>query len=111
MAIDEMRQPVRRPEAVLGACLGEVALEALALLGRRLRGPLLRDVIDVEAGVPDVERAHLGEFAHRLAVRAPHGTVDRRTLRRVEAAVASGDREARREPFDVPLERSRMRLV
>ena len=56
MAVDEVGQPVERPHAVLRTRLGDVAIEALALLGGRLRGPLPGHVLDVDARIPERER-------------------------------------------------------
>jgi hypothetical protein len=74
LAVDDRGQLRERLEAVLGARLGEVSLEALALLAARFRPELAGDVLDVDAGVPEVEVALRGQLANRLAV----GTRDRR---------------------------------
>ena len=80
---------------------------------RRLFGPpeLIADRRDVEARVPDVDVPHLGEARHRFAVFA-HRRVHGCSAGRVgEAAIPSGNGETGGEPFHVPLERSRQRLV
>ena len=68
-------------------------------------------LVDVQAGVPDVELPHRGQVAHGLRYDAPTAQVDRLPLRVVEPAVPAGDREAGHQPLDVPLERAGQRLV
>ena len=75
------------------------------------RPELVADRRDVEARVPDVDVPHLGEARHRFAVlahRRRHGCAAGRV---VEAAIPAGNGETGGEPFHVPLERSRQRLV
>ena len=69
------------------------------------------DLVDVQAGIPDVELLHLRQVPHRLAIGPGHGLVDRLALLGVEATIASGDGEAGHQPLDVPLERAGQRLV
>ena len=68
-------------------------------------------VFDVEAGVPDVQDRHGGEFPHR-------GTVSRRgrngnpaPLPGGQAVLAACHGHARDQPLDVPLERTGQRLI
>ena len=70
------------------------------------RGPVAGACgLDVDPRVPDVEVAHRGEAAHRLAV-GRRGRLQRvAALAAAEAALAPGDRDAGGEPLDVPLER------
>jgi len=98
-------------KAVLGSRLGDTTGEALPLLAAGLARPAVLHVVDGEARVPEVHRAHLGEPVHRLAVGAGRGEVDLAPAIGVEAAVASGDGEAGDQPFEVPLERPRQGLV
>ena len=86
-------------------------LRPLLLLRGRERCELGEQLVDVDARVPEVEVAHPGVAGHRLPVGASDGEVDRLSLLVVEAAVATGDGEARGEPLHVPLERAGMRLV
>ena len=65
----------------------------------------------VHPGVPDVHRPHPGELSHRLAVGGDRGGRRVERVRRGEAVVARGDREARGHPFHVVLERPGKRLV
>ena len=102
---------VERREAVLGAGLRDVPLEALLRLGAHLGADAAHEVLDVDARVPDVHRAHRRELGHRLAVGLRDRDVDRQPAGGVEAAVAPGDGEARDEPLQVPLERPGQRLV
>ena len=59
LAVDDLGELRKRPQAVLRPCLRHVALEALQLLPARLLGRQRRDLVDVDAGVPEVEVAHL----------------------------------------------------
>ena len=83
----------------------------LELLGRPHRGRLLDDLPHADARVPEVHVALRGVLPHRLAVGAADRAIDDRALLDVEAAIASGDREARHQPLDVPLKRPGQRLV
>src|SRR5206468_9547557 len=71
---------------------------------RRPCSEAIEHAADVEARVPDFDVAHRGEALHRLAVLARGRLYDRPAGRIVEAAIASGDGKARRQPFYVPLE-------
>ena len=70
-----------------------------------------RDLVHVDAGVPDLEVGHLGERPDRLPVRTRHGPIDRLPLFDVEASIPACHGEAGHEPLHVPLERARQRLV
>ena len=110
-AVAALGQPPQGAQAVLVARLRDVLAEALAI---RRADPMLKavvDLVDVEARVPDVDVAHLREAAHRRAIAARRCEHGRPSLRLVEAAVATRDLEAGGEPLDVPLERTRQRLV
>ena len=82
---------------------------------KRLRSAL--DAPPPPLASPRVRRAyqtsspHLREGAHRVAVPGDGREHHRAAGRRGEAALAPGDREARREPLDVPLPRPGDRLV
>ena len=69
------------------------------------------ELVDVQPRVPDVELPHPGPVVHGLPVRRPDREVGGLALGLVEAAVSSGDREAGRQPLDVPLERAGQGLV
>ena len=110
LAVDDLRELRERLQAVLRACLGQVALEPLPLLW----GPLpsqRRDLVDVDAGVPDLEVGHRAERPDRVPVRTRHRPVDRPALFGVEASIPARHGEARHQPLQVPLERARQRLV
>ena len=66
---------------------------------------------DVEARVPDVDVAHLGEARDRFAVLTRRRAHDRAADSFVEAAVTACDGDARCETLHVPLERPREGLV
>ena len=112
------RSPSTSRESFENACTLS-RLNALATtLSRRLRilladlGTQLRhQLLDLEAGVPDLEVAHPGELRHPRAVRGNGLEHDALLLRDREAAVARGDQHADREALDVPLPRARQRLV
>ena len=91
--------------------LGHVALEQLALLPGAVLSRQPGDLVHLDAGVPHVEVGHPGQAVHRLTVGARHRPVDRPPLLRVEAPIPPGHGEAGHEPFHVPLERPRQRLV
>ena len=111
LAVHDLGQLRERLQAVLRACLGDARVVALYLLRGRLLEPLLRDLVDVDARIPERQVAHRGEPSDPLAVRLSHRPIDRLARLLVEAAVSAGDGEAHHEPLDVPLERSRQRLV
>src|SRR6185437_5360090 len=63
----------------------------------------LENAVEIDAIVPDVQRAHRGVVGHSFPVGA-HGL--RRRLRRLavkEVEMAGGDDDASRQPLDVPL--------
>ena len=68
LAVDLLGELLERLHVVLGLGLGQVLLEALDLLRRRLRAVLVEHLLDVEACVPDLEVRHRGEGGHRLPV-------------------------------------------
>ena len=71
----------------------------------------LEELARVEAQVPDLEVAHRGELAHRLAIRPDALEDDRGAVLPAEPAVPRRDLEARRESLHIPFERARQRLV
>src|SRR4051794_25454833 len=110
-AVDAFRELVERLHVALGLRLGQVPLEPPHLAGSCSRAEFGEHLLHVEACVPHVEIGHPREVDHRLAIflRDPGDEVAR--LLRRERTGAPGDLEARREPFDVPLERTGARLV
>ena len=111
LAVDERGELAERLHAVLRARLGDVALERPLILRRRLGPQLLGQLLDVDPRVPEVEVARGRELLHPLAVRTGHLQVDPLPRPVVEGPVPAGDREACDKTLDVPLERSRKRLV
>ena len=65
LAVDDLGQLRERPRAVLRPCLGDVALERLALLRVAPLGGHRGDVVEVDPRVPDVEVRHAGVLVHR----------------------------------------------
>ena len=110
-AVHGAAELAERPKVVLGVELRDIALQPLRLLGSQLGGEAVEHPLHVESDVPDVECAHLGELRHRPTVFAHGGHQDRAAYLLVEASVSTGDRDARHQPLEVPLERSRERLV
>ena len=111
LAVDRLGQPLKRPEAVLGAGLGDVLADPLDLGRVRLLLQLREPRLGVEARVPDFEVALRGEGAHRVPVGARGRLRHRPPPLAADAVFAGGDREAGGEPLDVPLPRPRQRLV
>jgi hypothetical protein len=92
LAVDGLAQLRQRAQAVLGAHLGDVGLEALHLLAGRVWSEMLEDPGDVEARVPDLDVAHRREADHRRPV-LTHRRRNKRAAFIVEAVVPSGDCE------------------
>ena len=111
-AVDLLGELRQRAEARALARLGEVLLRRLQ---RRpcpcVGGELGEQLLDVDAGVPDVEEAHRRRRGHRRPVRRGGGARGRALLLGAVAVVARRDDEARRQALDVPLERRGQRLV
>ena len=72
---------------------------------------LRHELVDLEPGVPHVQRAHAGELLHRLAIARDRLLHDRSPLLARVPVLASGHLEAHRQPLHVPLPRPRKRLV
>jgi hypothetical protein len=119
--VDQLTELRQRLQAVAGASLRGLLAYGLLLppgdLGLLL-GSLgggaahrLQQLVLVQAGIPDLHRAHRGEAGHRLPVGL--GRLQRRRARvaLAEAVVAPSDREAGRHPLHVVLERPRQGLV
>ncbi len=70
LAVDQLGQLVERLEAVFRPSLRDVLLEPCAPFLADLVAVPLDDLVDGEAGIPDVEVAHGGERRHRRPVRA-----------------------------------------
>ena len=83
----------------------------LTALGLQLRAEFLEHALDVQLGVPDVEVLHGREARHRAAVRRDRVQHDLVLVLDGEAVVARGDQHAHGQALDVPLPRSRQRLV
>ena len=111
LAIDDRRELAERPQAVLRARLGDVLLHHLAALGARRALKLGEQRLGIDPRVPQIERLHRRETADRLAIRPRHRQIHAAALIGVKAEVASGDREARDQPLEIPFERARQRLV
>ena len=98
-------------------------LSAEASLGQRLLGPpasfrchlgaeASQGLLQVQVLVPNVEVPAGGELRHTLAdMPRPTVSTDAPTVSCDETAVTSSDREAGREPFNVPFPWSWQRLV
>src|SRR4029079_19752798 len=91
--------------------LAGLAVEPLAFLACGLVGCVLELGREIDAVVPDLERTHVRELPHPLAVGADSGGGDVEALLVVQTDVSPGDDEARHEPLDVPLPRAGHRLV
>ena len=111
LAVDDRRQLLERPQAVLRPGLGHVLLVRLELGLADLGAVARPDVVLVHARVPQVHRVHPGELGHRRPVRRRCLEVDHVALPGGQAEVATGDGEAGHEPLEVPLERAGQRLV
>src|SRR5579862_4706609 len=111
LAVDEGGQAVQGAQVIFRARLRDVAFGPGHVPGLHLSAPACRDLLDLEACVPDVERAGSSEPPHRKTVRASCREAHPPSLALVEAALATRDREARDEPLYVPLERTGQRLV
>ncbi len=101
---------LERAQAVLVLRLRDPALQLLAAVRAHARAEPL-DGLGVHPRVPDIEITHRGEPADLPPILAGRGDGERTPLALVEAPLSSRDREARREPFHVPLERPRIGLV
>ena len=111
LPVNHLHEFVEGLHAVLGPGLRYILLEPLHRLGLHLRAHQSVHLLDVQAGIPDVELLHLCHVLHRLAIGPGHCQIDRLALFGVEVTIASGDSEAGHQPFDVPLERTGERLV
>ena len=109
--VNHLHEFVEGLHAVLGPGFGHVLLEPLHLARLHLRPQPSVDLLDVQAGIPDVKLLHLCHVLHRLAIGPGHCQIDRLALFGVEVTIASGDGEAGHQPLDVPLERAGERLV
>ena len=89
----------------------EASLAPLPMPRRERRFHSCQDVVDVETCVPDVEDRSLGEVAHGCSVLLDGYERSLPTLLPRKVVVASRDHEARREPLDVPFERTGQRFV
>ena len=106
LVLDELR------EDVLGDALGALLLHALqpALAQGRVLDAR-HQLVAPQALVPQLQRLHLAELGHRLAVGADTGPCDILRDGVLQPVVTRRHHEARGEPFDVPLPRRRQRLV
>ena len=88
---------------VLGTRPRDPSFESFALLRGHPVAYVAEDPGGIEPRIPELQVAHRGEAPHRLAVRA-HSGLHRIVPRRGrQANVATGDRDACREPLDIPL--------
>jgi hypothetical protein len=79
--------------------------------GRVVASLRAEGVFDVEAGVPDVQDRHGGEFPHRGPVRRRGRSGDPAPFPGGQAVLAACHGRAGGQPLDVPLERAGQRLV
>ena len=106
--------------------LDEAAERVQVIASQRLTDPLsglssgavVRVVLEPPAQVlrrqprvPHCEVAGVGEFQRRLAVGARRRFDGRGTRGRIETELSAGDLDARGEPLDIPLDRSRQALI
>ena len=98
----QARAPLRLGDVPVAAADGLLRLE-------RVEQPAY--LVDIDPGVPDLQEPHRGIVRHLGAI-AAHGQTRRGAgLAVTEAIVPRGDREARRQALDVPVERRRKRLI
>ena len=110
-AVDVCGQFLEGVHAVLRASLRDICFGLLEPLRIDAAGELRKRLLNRQMRIPKLQVAHRCERAHRLPV-GPHGVEhDRPPLLGGEARLASGDREARRQPLHVPLPWPRQRLV
>ena len=72
---------------------------------------MIEQVVDIDPLIPDIDRPHLGEAGHVLAVATCTHKYRIARLPSLKVIVASGDDEASREPFDIPLPRRGQRFI
>ena len=110
-AVDDLGELRRGSDAVLAVRLrhrlANQLLETLALGTTRD----LRQVVDLDTRVPDVERIGHRREREGCAIDLDRRRRDRTGLLRVQAVVPSRDHQACREPLHVPLEGAGQRLV
>ena len=111
IAVDDVCQLVERLHAVPGARLGHRRLASLLGPAVDLVLHLREQGRGVQACVPNVQIAHLGELTHRGSVGTGNGQQHASSVLHRVAVVASGDRKARHEPLHVPLPRPRQGFV
>ena len=110
-SVDALCQLRHGAQMVLGARPCDAPLESRALLRGHPVTDVAEDAGDIEPRIPGLQIAQRGEVPHRLAVGA-HGGLHRSAPRhRRQAELAAGDRDARREPLDIPLPRTACGLV
>ena len=105
------RQFRQRLGAVAGAGLSHLGLGLAHRLLGHVRFEPGEGVFDVEAGVPDVQDRHGGEFPHRGAVSRHGRKANPAPFLGAQTVVAACHGHARHQPLDIPLERARQRLV
>jgi hypothetical protein len=110
-SVHVLRQLPEGSNAVLGLRLVEVAFDPAEASLVRLRTQRLERRIDVDPRVPDLEVAHRGVPPDRPPVAGGGGEHGAPAFFLAKAPLASGDRNARDQPLDVPLERARAGLV
>ena len=111
LAADDLSEPRECPQTVLRPRLRHVALEPLQLLWGPLSSRQPGELVLIDAGVPELEVARPGETSDRLSVGTRHSPVDRLPPFGVEASIPASHSETGHQPFHVPLERARQRLV
>ena len=96
---------------VFSAIFSRLSALPAAFLTARLAARHVEQLVGDDVRVPDVELVHLGVGRHVLAVGAHGGQGGLAGHVLAQAVVAAGQHEARRQALEVPLERSRQRLV
>src|ERR1700733_14010491 len=92
----------RLPDIPVAAPHGGLGLDRVEQAG---------DLVDINPGVPDLQEAHRGIARHLGAVAADSCTGCTARVAVIELLVARSNDETGRQPLNIPLERSRERLI
>ena len=104
-------ETAERAEIVPRPGLREGAVDPLTAAPAEILKISGSEFVDIGLDVPHLEGGHLREAAHRPAIAATDSPDGGRPITVVEPAVAAGDLDTGREPFDVPFPRAGQRLV